>query len=82
MRNPYGFELTESCSTCKFARNGFFCQLSTAELEEFDAMKFVAAQPAGAILFMEQQKSRGIYLLCEGQVKLAFSSSEIGRAHV
>jgi len=38
-------------------------------------MKHVAAYPANAIFFMEQQRSRGIYLLCEGQVKLSFSSS-------
>jgi CRP/FNR family transcriptional regulator, cyclic AMP receptor protein len=38
-------------------------------------MKHVAAYPADAILFMEQQRSRGIYILCEGQVKLSFSSS-------
>lgn len=38
-------------------------------------MKHVAAYPADAILFMGQQRSRGIYILCEGQVKLSFSSS-------
>jgi CRP/FNR family transcriptional regulator, cyclic AMP receptor protein len=75
MRSPYGFELYESCRSCKFRRNGFFCQLSPDEMKDFDAMKHVAAYPADAILFMEQQRSRGIYILCEGQVKLSFSSS-------
>jgi len=74
IRGPYGFELTESCLTCKFRGNGFFCQLSPAELKEFHAVKFVSVYPADAILFMEQQRSRGIYLLCEGQVKLSFTS--------
>ena len=76
MQNPYGFELSESCRSCKFRRNGFFCQLSPDELKDFDAIKHVSAYPADAILFMEQQKSQGIYLLCEGQVKLSFTSSE------
>jgi CRP-like cAMP-binding protein len=75
MRGPYGFELSESCRDRKFRRNGFFCQLSADELKDFDAVKHVSAYPAGAILFVEQQRSRGIYLLCEGQVKLSFSSS-------
>src|ERR1035437_4904110 len=75
MRSPYGSELYESCRSCKFRRNGFFCQLSPDEMKDFDAMKHVAAYPADAILFMEQQRSRGIYILCEGQVKLSFSSS-------
>jgi CRP/FNR family transcriptional regulator, cyclic AMP receptor protein len=76
MRGPYDFELSESCGTCKFRRNGFFCQLSTGELMDFDAIKHVSGYPADAILFSEQQRSRGIHLLCEGQVKLSFSSSE------
>jgi CRP/FNR family cyclic AMP-dependent transcriptional regulator len=75
MRSPYGFELYESCRSCKFRRNGFFCQLSPDQMKDFDAMKHVAAYPADAILIMEQQRSRGIYILCEGQVKLSFSSS-------
>ena len=76
MRGPYDFELSENCRSCKFRRNGFFCQLSADELKGFDAIKHVSTYPAGAILFLELQKSRGIYLLCEGQVKLSFSSSQ------
>ncbi len=76
MRTPYGFEMSESCPTCKFRRKGFFCQLSPAELKDFDAVKFVSAYPPGAFLFVEQQKPRGIYVLCEGQVKLSISSRE------
>jgi CRP/FNR family transcriptional regulator, cyclic AMP receptor protein len=75
MQGPYGFDLSGSCRSCKFRKNGFFCQLSTDELKDFDAIKYVSAYPEDAILFMEQQRSRGIYLLCEGQVKLSFSSS-------
>jgi CRP/FNR family transcriptional regulator, cyclic AMP receptor protein len=75
MSGPYGFELSASCRSCKFRRNGFFCQLSPDELKDFDAIKHVSAYPADAILFMEQQKSQGIYLLCQGQVKLSFTSS-------
>ena len=76
MPGPYGFELSDSCPTCRFRGNGFFCQLSPAELEDLDAVKFVSAYPADAVLFREQQKPRGIYLLCEGQIKLSFTSRE------
>ena len=75
MPGSYSFELSESCRSCNFRRNGFFCQLSPDELKDFDAIKHVSAYPADAILFMEQQKSQGIYLLCLGQVKLSFTSS-------
>ncbi len=76
MQSPYGFELNESCRTCTFRQKGFFCQASPGELKAFDAIKHVATYPSDAVLFMEQQKSLGIYLLCEGQVKLSFSSRE------
>ena len=75
MQSPYGFEPSESCRSCIFRQNGFFCQLSPDELKDFDAIKHVATYPADAILFMEQQRSRGIYLLCQGQIKLSFTAS-------
>ncbi len=77
MSGAYGFGLGESCQSCEFRRKGFFCQLPPDELKDFDAIKkYVSAYPADATLFMEQQKSRGIYLLCEGQVKLSLGSSD------
>jgi CRP/FNR family transcriptional regulator len=39
-------------------------------------MRSFAAYPAGAVLFLEKQNSRGVYVLCEGEVKLSVSSSE------
>ena len=63
-----------SSTACELRGNGFFCQLSPAELKEFDAVKLIFAYPSDTSLFVEQQRSRGIYLLCEGQVKLSFTS--------
>jgi len=76
MKGPYGFELNESCGSCKLRNSGYFCQLSNAALTDLDEMKSPAAYPAGAVLFIEKQNSRGVYVLCEGEVKLSVSSSE------
>jgi len=76
MRGPYGFELSENCQMCKLRKAGFFCQLAPKAVKDFDAVKSVSAYPAGAVLFMEKQDSRGVFLLCEGEVKLTISSSE------
>src|ERR1700690_1320238 len=76
MRGPYGFEISESCQTCKLSANGFYCKLPPATLKDFNDIQSTAAYPKGALLFMEKQESRGIFLLCEGQVKLSVSSSE------
>jgi CRP/FNR family cyclic AMP-dependent transcriptional regulator len=76
MRGPYGVEVSESCRTCKLRATGFFCQLPANSLKDLDDLRSSSAYPAGAVLFLEKQNSRGVYLLCEGQVKLSISSSE------
>jgi CRP/FNR family transcriptional regulator, cyclic AMP receptor protein len=75
MRGPYGFELSESCQTCKQRSDGFFCNLSPAATADFNAVRSQAVYPAGAILFLENQDARGVFVLCGGDVKLSISSS-------
>ena len=76
MRAPYGFELNESCRTCKLRTGGFFCQMPSTALNNLDAMVSPSTYPGAAVLFIEKQNPRGIFLLCEGEVKLSISSSE------
>jgi CRP/FNR family transcriptional regulator len=53
-----------------------FCELSTAALQAFDRIKYAISYPAGAILFLEGQAPRGIFVLCKGQVKVSLSARE------
>jgi CRP/FNR family transcriptional regulator len=76
MRGPYGFEVNENCQTCKLRKNNFFCQLQAGALKDFDVAKSSSTYPDGAVLFMEKQDPRGVFILCEGQVKLSVCSSE------
>jgi CRP/FNR family transcriptional regulator, cyclic AMP receptor protein len=76
MKGPYGLELNNGCKTCKFKTASFFCQLSPTATKDFDAIKSTATYPKGALLFMEKQDARGVFVLCEGEVKLLISSSE------
>lgn len=76
MRGPYGFEMSENCQTCKLKKSGFFCLLTPNAVKNFDAVKSSSAYPEGAILFLEKQDARGVFVLCEGEVKLTISSSE------
>ncbi len=76
MRGPYGLELNEGCKTCKLKAGGFFCQLSSGAMKDFEAIKSTSIYPKGALLFMEKQDARGVFVLCEGEVKLSISSSE------
>lgn len=74
MRGPYGFEQNESCQSCKMRSGGFFCQLSPAALADFNTVKSSATYPAGAMLFLEKQDPRGVFVVCGGHVKLSISS--------
>ncbi len=76
MKGPYGLELNDGCKTCKLNGEGFFCHLGPAALKEFDEIKSTSTYPKGALLFVEKQNARGIFVLCEGEVKLSISSSE------
>jgi CRP/FNR family transcriptional regulator len=74
MRSPYGFELAESCQECRLKSEGFFCKLSEKGVRALDAVKFTTAYPEGAILFVEGQPSRGVFIVCKGRVKMSMNS--------
>jgi CRP/FNR family transcriptional regulator len=76
MRGPYGLELSDNCRTCKQRETGWFCQLASAALNDLDTITSAAAYPDRALLFVEQQASRGVFVLCQGEVKLTVTSRE------
>jgi len=76
MRGPYGFEMNETCQSGKLKTAEFFSGLSSQALKDFDAIKSSSVFPEGAVLFLENQDSRGVFVLCEGEIKLTISSSE------
>jgi CRP/FNR family transcriptional regulator len=76
MPAPYGLEIIENCSTCPRRAPGFFCDLAPATLRSFEEVKYTSSYPSGAVLFVEGQAPRGVYLLCKGRVKLTMTSSD------
>ena len=76
MPTPYGIELDESCIGCEKRDQRHFCALNAAALRGLDQLRFATVYPRGALLFVEGQAPRGVYLLCAGQVKLSTSSSD------
>ncbi len=73
---PYGLELQESCQDCELRGSGFFCDFSKKTLQNFEAVKYTTAYPKGAVLFLEGQPARGIFMLCKGRVKLSMTSDQ------
>jgi CRP/FNR family cyclic AMP-dependent transcriptional regulator len=75
MLSPYGF-IIESCLSCKMRAEHIFCDLPTTALQAFESIKYATAYPKGAVLFVEGQAPRGIFVVCKGRVKLSICSTE------
>jgi CRP/FNR family cyclic AMP-dependent transcriptional regulator len=78
-KTPYGLPIVEDCLSCQLRGNNFFCMIPENSRKILDRIKHTMSYPEGALLFMEGQAARGVYLLCQGRVKLMINNSE-GRA--
>jgi CRP/FNR family transcriptional regulator, cyclic AMP receptor protein len=74
MTSPYGMEMVDSCVTCRLRADRVFCDMPVSTLKTFDEMKFTTAYPPDAILFLEGQEPRGIFVICAGSVKISVSA--------
>ena len=76
MRSPYGLNILDDCVACPVREEHLFCNLSLPALQKLNEIKSTAIYPKSAILFIEGQRPRGVFVLCAGKVKLSTSSSE------
>jgi CRP/FNR family cyclic AMP-dependent transcriptional regulator len=70
MNTPYGLEVIEDCIACPLLKDRVFCNLPKDALAGLDAISSTATYPKGAVLFVEGQEPRGVFILCTGKVKL------------
>jgi CRP/FNR family transcriptional regulator len=73
---PYGLPIVDTCTSCDLRSSDFFCGLSEAALKALQKIKHTTTYPAGAIIFMEGQGARGVYILCQGKAKLLTTNSD------
>ena len=76
MRTPYGLEIIESCLICPLRHDRIFCDLPIADLQALQAISSLATYPKGSLLFVEGQEPRGVFILCNGSVKLSAGSAD------
>jgi CRP/FNR family transcriptional regulator, cyclic AMP receptor protein len=76
MLSPYGLELNDSCLNCKLRSESYFCDFDPELVRSFETLKYQTVFPKGALLFVEGQSPRGVFMLCSGRVKLTTCSSE------
>jgi CRP/FNR family transcriptional regulator, cyclic AMP receptor protein len=74
MNSPYG--LPAECLACHLRSDNFFCALSDESLKVFNQIKHAALFREGAVIFVEGQTPRGVFMLCQGQAKLSTTSRD------
>src|SRR2546426_11691245 len=76
MHSPYGLEVSDSCVDCRTRSDKHFCDFDAELLKSFETLKYATVFPKGAVLFVEGQSPRGVFMLCSGRVKLTTCSGE------
>jgi len=76
MQAPYGLNILDNCLTCPVRGEHLFCNLSLQAGQRLNEIKSTAVYPKGAMLFIEGQQPRGVFVLCTGKVKLSTTSRD------
>ena len=76
MRAPYGLNILDNCLTCPVREEHLFCNLPPAAAHRLNEIRSTAIYPRAAMLFIEGQQPRGVFVLCTGKAKLSTSSQE------
>jgi CRP/FNR family transcriptional regulator, cyclic AMP receptor protein len=76
MRAPYGLNILDNCISCPVREEHLFCNLPPAAVHKLNEIKSTAVYPKSAMLFIEGQQPRGVFVLCTGKAKLSTSSAE------
>jgi CRP/FNR family transcriptional regulator len=75
MNAPYGLDMI-NCTDRPPTSTGFFRGFSDTTLQSLNDVTHKSILPAGAILFVEGQSPRGMFILCSGKVNLSTTSRE------
>lgn len=74
MKTTNDLRIQHKCENCQLQQEMSFCRLPAPELENFESIKVTKAYPKGSNLFIEGQPTHGVYILCQGRVKLSTCS--------
>lgn len=67
---------TEKCTECDYRTLRLFCDLNVDALQRLDEIGMHVALPGRAVLFNEHQRPNGVFVVCEGRLKLSATSRE------
>jgi len=76
MKTPYGLKVIDNCLNCPVHSQRLFCNLAPSALADLDSISSSATYPRGAVLFVEGQEPRGVFIVCNGRVKLTATAAD------
>jgi len=76
MKAPYGLNILDNCQACPLRTEHLFCNLPPQAAQRLNEIKSTAVYPKGAMLFIEGQQPRGVFVLCTGKTKLSTTSRD------
>jgi CRP/FNR family cyclic AMP-dependent transcriptional regulator len=76
MAMAYNFQIIENCLKCVLREQRLFCDLPREALVKLQNIKATSVYPKGALLCLEGQPPRGVFVLCTGRAKLTTTSAE------
>jgi CRP/FNR family transcriptional regulator, cyclic AMP receptor protein len=71
-----GSSIEEKCVRCGLGSDIYFCDLPREDLERLGSIKVSKNYLKGEMLFVEGQPAGGVYMLCQGKVKLSTCSED------
>lgn len=69
-RTPYGLPLADDALRTTLRNNKFSRTLSQESLDAVDRIQHTMSYPEGALILVEGQVPRGVFILCQGRAKL------------
>lgn len=76
MAIAHHFQIIEDCLKCSVREQRLFCDLPQEALTKLQSIKATSVYPKGALLCLEGQPARGVFILCTGRAKLTTTSAE------
>lgn len=67
-------ESGSSCFACKYRTKNAFCDLAPNTIHLLETIKSTSVYPKGSLVFSEGQIPRGVFIICQGRVKLSLGS--------
>lgn len=68
--------IEHKCGNCELKSDDYFCSFRETTTKMFESLKITHSYPKGTTIFMEGQPSNGVYILCQGRVKLSTCSKD------